>query len=58
MSINDQFEHILDMVMGMAEYAEYKAMQEIKAMAETHRRSIGQRARRFLERLEELGDKP
>lgn len=47
----DQFEHVLDMVIGNAEYAAYRSMQEIRAMVETHRRSIGQRGRRFLEKI-------
>jgi hypothetical protein len=47
----DPFEHVLDNVIGMAEYSAYRSMQEIRAMAETHRRSIGQRSRRFLEKI-------
>lgn len=48
----DQFERIIDMVIGNAEYVEYKAMAEIRAMAETHRRSVGQRVRRIIEQME------
>ena len=55
MSTNDQFADILDAVIGMAEYAEYKAAQEIRSMVETHNRSVGQRGRRFLEQLEWKG---
>lgn len=45
MSTDDHFSHVLAMVRHSAGLAASIAKSEIKAMAETHRRSVGQRNR-------------
>lgn len=47
----DPFRKIVEDVIMHAEYQGFMAKKEIIAMAETHRRSVGQRNRRFMESL-------